>query len=318
MIIKDIKIFIQNVWKNNLIINIILETQFEFDIVFIQEPSWSTIHSIPSSKSRDSEKLVGVPNHPNWLTFANKSSNIHDYPRVVIYINIRLSSLHFSLCKDIFSHRNISIISLFINNGIFFLINIYSDSLHSALKYLKNTGVDISNVLAIADDFNIRDSFWNLMYPLHSSYSDLLLDITDSLLLGLLYLTNSVLTRYSDNDQNSNLVINLMFLKYSTVELDNHTIHPEWRLSSDHAPLSVTILIEHQHMDNRIQSIPKDSKKEKSFIKDLIKDISSINTFNISDIYSLENAIYLFVSVVERSWEKNSKTINISKHFKSW
>ena len=38
MIIKDIKIFLKNVWKNNLIVNTILETQFEFNIVFIQEP----------------------------------------------------------------------------------------------------------------------------------------------------------------------------------------------------------------------------------------------------------------------------------------
>ena len=51
MIIKNIKIFLQNMQKNNLIVNIILETQFKFDVVFIQEPSWSTIHSIPSSKS---------------------------------------------------------------------------------------------------------------------------------------------------------------------------------------------------------------------------------------------------------------------------
>jgi len=39
MIIKDIKIFSQNMWKNNLIVNSILETQFKFNIVFIQELS---------------------------------------------------------------------------------------------------------------------------------------------------------------------------------------------------------------------------------------------------------------------------------------
>ena len=39
MIFKDIKIFSQNVWKNNLIINMILETQFSFNIIFIQRPS---------------------------------------------------------------------------------------------------------------------------------------------------------------------------------------------------------------------------------------------------------------------------------------
>jgi len=247
----------------------------------------------------------------------NKSSNVHVCPRVVTYINIRLSSLYFSLCKDIFFHRDISIVFLFINNSTFFLINIYSDSSHSALKYLKDTGVDITNVLVMADDFNIRNSFWNLMYSLHS-YSDLLLNITDSLSLGLSYLTNPVPTRYSDNNQNLNSVIDLMFLRYSTVELDNHTIHLEWRLSLDHAPLTVTILIEHQHMNNCIQSIPKGSKEEKLFIKDLIKDISSINTSNISDIYSLGNAINSFPSIVKRSWEKNSKIVNILKHSKSW
>jgi len=137
----------------------ILETHFEFDVLFIKELSWSIIHSIPSSKSRVGEELVRVPSYPNWLVFTNKSSNIHDCPKVITYVNIRLSLLQFSLCKDILSYRDISIVSLFINNNILFLINIYSDSLQSALKYLKDTRVDISNVLAMAGDFNIRDSF---------------------------------------------------------------------------------------------------------------------------------------------------------------
>ena len=35
MIFKDIKIFLQNMWKNNFITNTILETHFAFNIVFI-------------------------------------------------------------------------------------------------------------------------------------------------------------------------------------------------------------------------------------------------------------------------------------------
>ena len=159
--------------------------------------------------------------------FANKSSNIHDYPRVVTYINIRLSFLYFSLCKNFLSHRDISIVSLFINNNILFLINIYSDSLQLALKYLKDTEVNIPNVLAIVGDFNIRDSFWDLIYSYHSAYSDILLNIIDSLSLGLLYSTNLVFTRFLDNDQNLNSVIDLMFLRYRSVKLDNHTIYLE-------------------------------------------------------------------------------------------
>ena len=37
MIIKEIKIFLQNVQKNRSLTNTILEEQKEFDIIFIQE-----------------------------------------------------------------------------------------------------------------------------------------------------------------------------------------------------------------------------------------------------------------------------------------
>ena len=198
------------------------------------------------------------------------------------------------------------------------MINIYSDSLQSVLKYLKNTGVDIPNVLAIAGDFNIRDSFWDPLFPHYSSHSDLLINITDSLLLGLLYPTNAVSTRYSDNNQSLNLVINLMFLRYSLVELDNHAIHLEWRLLLDYVSLTVTIVIEEQLSNNRKHSIVKGSKEEMLFIKDLIKNISSINIFNLSNIKSLENVIDLLAYIVKRAWDKNSKIVNISKHLKSW
>ena len=38
------------------------------------------------------------------------------------------------------------------------MINIYSDTLQIALKYLKNTKVNIINMLVMAGDLNIRDS----------------------------------------------------------------------------------------------------------------------------------------------------------------
>jgi len=69
----------------------ILKTHFEFDIIFIQKLSWSTIHTILSSRNRDEEELVEVSNHPNWLVFANMTPSIHDYPRVITYVNTKLS-----------------------------------------------------------------------------------------------------------------------------------------------------------------------------------------------------------------------------------
>ena len=65
MILEDIKLFSQNIHKNNLIINIILETCNSYNIIFIQELSQFSIHSIPSSMDKKGEKLVEVPNDPN-------------------------------------------------------------------------------------------------------------------------------------------------------------------------------------------------------------------------------------------------------------
>jgi len=107
MIIRNFNVFSQNVWKNNLLTNIILEAQIYFNIIFIQELPWSIIRAIPSS-NKEGEELVDVPNHPNWITFSRNSTNPQDLPRVITYINIRIFSLCFSLCKNIFDHRYIS------------------------------------------------------------------------------------------------------------------------------------------------------------------------------------------------------------------
>ena len=132
--------------------------------------------------------------------FSRNSSIANDSPRVVTYINIRLSSFCFSLYKDIYNHRDISLISFSNNNSIFFLINVYLDSSQSALKYLKDTKANINNVLVMTGDFNIRDNLWDPNYPHYSIHSDLLFDIADLLYLDLSEPTNCVSTRYSNDN----------------------------------------------------------------------------------------------------------------------
>ena len=251
MILKDIKIFSQNVHKNNFIINIILKTQSSFNIIFIQKPSWFFIHAIPSLKNKKGKELIEVPNYPNWMIFSRNSSQINSSPRVITYINIRLSSLYFSLLKNIFNHRDISCVSFFNCSLVYFLINVYSDSSQSALKYLKNTEVNIGNTLIMTGDFNIRDNIWNLNFPHHSIHSNILFEVTDSLHLELSRPTKQVLTRYSDNQYDSNSVINLMFLRPESLEHNNYTIYPDWRLTSDHTPLTINISIFEKHIRTR-------------------------------------------------------------------
>jgi len=91
-------------------------------------------------------------------------------------------------------------------------MNVHYDASHSTLKYSKDTEINIQNLLIMAGDFNIRDSLWDLYFPHHSSISNDLIIIADSLHLSLLSSTNQVPTRYTDNLNNTNLVIDLMFL----------------------------------------------------------------------------------------------------------
>jgi len=50
--------------------------------------------------------------------FARTSEIENDFPRVIIYISIRLASLCFSLPKDIINYRDILLVSFFNNNDV--------------------------------------------------------------------------------------------------------------------------------------------------------------------------------------------------------
>ena len=318
MIICNLKIFSQNVCKNSLVTNTILETLSHFDVILIQEPSWSEIHKIPSSSNCNGDPLMGTCHHPNWIAFARYSLSNNDFPRVISYVNIHLNSLRFLLCRDIFDHRDISIIS-FINNDIcHYILNIYSDSSHSALKYLKDTEVNINHVLIMTGYFNIRDCLWDPSFPFHSSISNDLFMIADSFDLVLSSPTNSGPTRFSDTAGESNSVIDLIFLRSGSMELDRHYILPESRLSSDHTSLSIDIPISDEVILSSKLVITPGSDQEKEFIKDIISNINLLGTSNIDNIEGLDQIVNQLGSIIEQTWSKNAKRSKISKHSKQW
>ena len=65
MNLKTLKIFSQNIHKNYLLTNIILENNKNFNILFIQKPPWSIICTILSSTFKEDEDIIGVSNHPS-------------------------------------------------------------------------------------------------------------------------------------------------------------------------------------------------------------------------------------------------------------
>ena len=106
------------------------------------------------------------------------------------------------------------------------MINIYSDSSQLALKYLKDTESNIHNVIIMMSDFNIRDSIWDSNFLFHSSYSNSLFDIVDSFSLDISKPFKNIPTRFSDNNHNTNSVLDLVFLRPSSLEFNCHCIHP--------------------------------------------------------------------------------------------
>ena len=197
-------------------------------------------------------------------------------------------------------------------------MNIYSDSSYIALKYLKNTEVNIENVLLMTGDFNIRDSLWNSTFPFHSSVSDDLIIIADSFNLSLSTPTNSCPTRYSDMAGESNLVIDLMFMRYGSYELDHHLIHPGNRLSSDHAPLSIEIpIIEEVTQSSKFTIHPK-SDQETAFVEEVISSFKNLDTSVIDDSDKLESIVNQLGTIIDHAWKKNAKKSRISKHSKQW
>jgi len=220
MIVNKLNIFSQNVCKNSLIVNSILKTHNDFDIILIQELPWSIIQLISSSALSKGEVLVGAPYHPNWLSFARPSPTQSNYPRVMAYINIRLSYFRFSLYRDIINYRDILLIFFFSNNVCYSIMNIYSDAFHSTLKYLKDTKVKIDNLIIMTGNFNIRDSLWDPSFPHHSLISNDLFIIADLFNLDLSIPTNTIPTRYLNTLGVSDLVLDLMFLHSDSSKLN--------------------------------------------------------------------------------------------------
>ena len=165
-------------------------------------------------------------------------------------------------------------------------------------------------------DFNIRDSLWDPSFPFHSSISDNLIIIADLFNLSLLTLINPYLTRYSNTAREANSVTNLMFLHYGSTKLDQHSIHPDSRLFSDHAPLSINIPINKEVVCTSKLSIPQRSKQETAFIEEIISNFKNLDTSNIADIEKLERTVNQLGAIIDQAWTKNAKNLRISKYSK--
>ena len=170
--------------------------------------------------------------------------------------------------------------------------------------------------MSLSDEWLLQQ--WDPSFPHHSSISDDLFILADSFNLDLLLSTNPVPTRCSDTMGKLDSVIDLMFLHSGLSKLNNHVIHLDWQLTSDHASLTVSISIEEEFVQTAKLSSPNKSDKKEAFIKEVSSIIKSLDISNLSNQESLEQVINLLVARIEQAWNTNARKVNITKHSKKW
>jgi len=213
MIRHNLKIFLQNIRKNKILTDIILETQKNLaDVIFIQEPLRFLVRHIPSYSNPMGDPLYSISNHPDWILFTCQDTTQENYARVITYVNKYLAKMRFALQLDIINHHDINVLVFYNDRDTNYIINIYSDSSQTALQVLWQNMANIDNTIILTGDFNIRDSDWDPSFRHHSSHTDNFITITDSLSLELSPPSNPGPTRFEDNPYDTNSIIVLVFL----------------------------------------------------------------------------------------------------------
>ena len=193
------------------------------------------------------------------------SRDSENIPRVIAFIHSRLSRLRFSLRRDVVDHCDILLLSFFNRGECHFLMNVYSDNRHSAVKFMLDQIIDIPNLLYMGGDFNIRDVEWDLSVSSHPAASQALVDLADSLGLVRSLPELPVPTHYSDTDSHANSVIDLIFLGISCAHVLHH-IEPDLRRPSDHAPLLLDLPISPESIRFSRKVLKRDSDEENNFL----------------------------------------------------
>jgi len=109
-----------------------------------------------------------------------------------------------------------------------------------------------------------------------------------------------------------------MFLHSDSSKLNQHIIHPSWQLTFNHAPLTITIAIEEEHVMNTKLSLPKSSKQEEKFIKEVISAFKSLDITNLRNCELLEQTVDSLATSIEQVWKSNARRVKITEHSKIW
>ena len=152
-------------------------------------------------------------------------------------------------------------------------MNVYSDSLHTVVDFLYDKALNISNLLYMEEDFNIRDAECDLSISSYLVAKQVLRDLADSYSLVWSIPVISVPTYYLDIQGHANIVINLIFLGISYVQV-SYCIKLDLRQFLDHTSFIVDFPITPENIYVYRMVLKYDSKRGMAFLLSVSEGLS--------------------------------------------
>ena len=194
-------------------------------------------------------------------------------------------------------------------------MNVYLDDWQSAVKFMLDQVINISNLLYMGGDFNIRDAEWDLFVSVHPAAGQALIDLADSLGLVCSLPVLPVPIHYLDTDGHTNSVIDLIFLGMSASQV-LYRIEPHLRLPLDYAPLLVSLSISPENICFSKKVLKCDSDEESAFLSSVNMGLCTLNFLDLSLVASLDSLSEAVSRVFTNAWEANARSITVTTRSK--
>src|SRR6202171_835956 len=311
-------ILCQNVNRNYVYMDTLLASLTEsYDLLFIQEPPWQLIRSAPSSCDREGEDVIGAPNNPNWGLLV-RPSGLDLPPRVVVYFHKQLSGLRPGFRRELADHRDILIFSLGLGAEAMMLANVYSDSRHVAIDWLHDQLPMLPNLHLMCSDFNVRHRDWDPSGPLVNAAASRLVASASARGMSISTPVEVGPTHFPPQDGLTPTVIDLMFLKSDWVLRLAHSILPDDRGTSDHAPLVIDVPAPGSEVLVTRWSLKRDSDEEVVYLAAVLEGFSPLLEWQGDLGESIEEVTSAISAVLLKAWSDHAKESRITKHSKEW
>ncbi|PPR03570.1 hypothetical protein CVT26_006106, partial [Gymnopilus dilepis] len=291
--------------------------------------------------------------HPAWKLLMRPPQNGVP-PRVIAYVSTRLNSWRPAIRWDLVDHRDLLLLSLFSEGSITYLLNVYSDEEHTAIRFLADKQDDIPqldymgegsityllNVYSdeehtairfLADkqddipqldymggDFNCHSSVWDGNVPHHRTTAISLLDSAASLGLDLALPLDPGPTHYPHDRRLRPSVIDLVFVHPGAALSSNVRRLTDLRGPSDHVPLGTLVPVGTASRTALPVKLPDDSVEQfLSDVSDAIKaiDVAVLAPTTPDQVEALAQAI---ASAFRGAWDTHAREVFHTNRTKPW